>query len=419
MMDGYEGSEWTDLLRRIRNDDPNVTSLNINQIAAIDENYSCENWEELGRDISNNTHMKKVILIHHSEALDDQKISFLFRGLTRSSSIKVFELYNNDLSEGVRGMVPFLQNATNLTKLDLDGSNIRGAAGFNVLFRALRDSPIEELLCNDCGIESIEIDSENKPKHLKQLYLDGNSINADGCREIAKLMQGEDATLTELHLAYNNINDDGVEALVDALQTNTSLAGLDLKENGGISKQGKIMLLKLVNDISSIEATLRSNHTLDEIQITYGISDADAQIWQHIDIATEINCNEGSPGRAKVIKTQLDSERRAELSELQGVNQSLYSEIDPLHLPEVLALVGNHHGQEEFYVALKASIAGVISIVNEKEGLKKQWEYHNAIVSEHRAKMDAIEARIAAIEASEAPVVDIGSECRSNKRRRK
>ena len=419
MMDWYEGAEWTDLLRRIRNDDPNVTSLNINQIAGIDENYSYENWEELGRDISNNTHMEEIILINHSEALDDQKISFLFRGLTRSSSIKKLILFDNELSVGVRSMVPFLQNANNLTKLDLDSSNIRGAAGFNVLFRALRDSPIEELLCCGCGIESIEIDSENKPKHLKQLNLDYNSINADGCREIAKLLQGEDATLTELHLADNNINDDGVEALVDALQTNTSLEGLYLKGNGGISKQGKIMLLKLVNDISSIEATLRSNHTLNEIQITSEISDADAQICEHINIATVINCNDGSPGRAKVIQTQLDSERREELSEIQGVNQSLYSEIDPLHLPEVLALVGNHHGQEEFYVALKASIAGVISIVNEIPFLKKQWEYHNAIVSEHRAKMDAIEARIAAIEASEAPVVDIGSQCRSNKRRRK
>ena len=99
-------------------------------------------------------------------------------------------------------MVPFLQNANNLTKLDLDHNNIQ-SEGFNILFRALSDSPIERLCCNNCGIESIVIDNEHRPEHLKQLYLDGNSINAAGCREIAKLLQGEDATLTELHLVDN------------------------------------------------------------------------------------------------------------------------------------------------------------------------------------------------------------------------
>ena len=109
------------------------------------------------------------------------------------------------------------------------------------------------------------------------------------------------------------------------------------------------------------------------------------------------------------------------LAELQGVNHSVYSEINPLHLPEVLALVGHRHGhrQGEFYVALKSSIAGVISIVNEKECLKQENSYYRAKIAEYRAKVEANEAKIAAIEASEAPVVDIKSECRSNKRRRK
>ena len=39
-MDGNEGAEeWTDLLWRIRNDDPNVTSHDIDEIAAIDVNW--------------------------------------------------------------------------------------------------------------------------------------------------------------------------------------------------------------------------------------------------------------------------------------------------------------------------------------------------------------------------------------------
>ena len=86
-------------------------------------------------------------------------------------------------------MVPFFQRAMSLMYLDIDRNNVR-SEGFNMLLRALRESPIEGLRCCGCGIESIEIDRELIPKHLKRLSLDGNNINADGCRELAKLLRG-------------------------------------------------------------------------------------------------------------------------------------------------------------------------------------------------------------------------------------
>ena len=80
-----------------------------------------ENWEELGRDISNNTHLNIVNL--NEGALNDHKMISFFRGLTSSSSIEMY-LYDNGLSAvGVQSMVPFLQNA-HLTHLDLDDNNI-------------------------------------------------------------------------------------------------------------------------------------------------------------------------------------------------------------------------------------------------------------------------------------------------------
>jgi len=112
-----------------------------------------------------------------------------------------------------------------------------------------------------------------------------------------------------------------------------------------------------------------------------------------------------------VILTQLHSETRAKLAALQGVNHSLYSEINPLHLPEVLSLVGQRHGQGELYVALKSSIAGVVSTVNRKQCLQQQRAYH-------KAKLEAIEAEIAAIEAADGDVTQVASESRSSKRRR-
>ena len=203
-----------------------------------------EEWQEIGRDISKNTHLKKLRLFEG--ALNDDKTLFLFRGLTGSSSIKDLRLHENGLSvAGIRSMVPFLQNSDSLNKLHLDGNNIQ-SEGINLLFRALRDSPIEHLSCNKCGIESIEIDNDYFPKHLKTLKLHGNNINNDGCRELAKLLHGANATLTNLWIDNNNIDDEGVAILVDSLQNNTSLKMIDLSGNGGISKEGQKLSLTCI-----------------------------------------------------------------------------------------------------------------------------------------------------------------------------
>ena len=146
-----------------------------------------EEWEELGRNVSNNTHLTNADLSYG--VLNDHKISFFFRGLTKSTSIEVMLLYHNQLSAaGVRCMVPFLYHANNLTHLDIS-DNIIQSEGFNELFRALRNSPIEELYCNRCGVESIEIDSDHIPRNLQEIFLEGNYISADGCRELAKLLR--------------------------------------------------------------------------------------------------------------------------------------------------------------------------------------------------------------------------------------
>ena len=195
------------------------------------------------------------------------------------------------------------------------------------------------------------------------------------------------------------------------------------------------MLLKLVNNISSIKATLQSNHTLTEVQVSsiYSRNDVEKQIQRHVNMATSINLrcciklgfqhNPEAVGKEKLFFTQLSSSKRAELAELQGVRQSLYSEISSLHLPEVFALVCRYHGQGELYVALKSSVVGIISIVNRMQCLLQQRAHHEAaiaehstIIAEHRANVETIEAEIAAIE--EADDSRIGSEPRNSKRRR-
>ena len=355
------------------------------------------------------------------------------------------DLYKNGLSAaGIRSMVPFLQT-DNLLRLYLDDNNIElegfnvlsqalrdspieylsccsnnlQSEGFNNLLRKLRDSPLEELNCTNCDIESIEIDNDYFPKHLSRLRLRGNKISTEGCRGLAKLLQGGDSTLTQLHLQNNKIDDDGVEILVNALQNNTSLADLSLKGNNEISIEGMKACLRLVNDISGIKATLQSNRTLKflDVKEEYGLLTPVVKIQLEIYDSLEINHDYEDDlevvGKEKVIQTQLHSGKRAKLADLLGVTQSLYSDINSLHLPKVLALVGQHHGQEELYVALKSSIAGVISTVNRKECIQQRRAYLIAELAE-------LDAELAAINELEGDVVRIESdESRSSKRRRK
>ena len=423
-------------LPRVRNNDPDVKHLCCEGDYDIVQNMTNEGWEDIGRDISNNTYLET--LDFNGGALDDEKLSSLFRGLTKSSSIVNLDLDNNEFSRaGLISLEPFLQNSiklrefdvthnniqsggfnsllqalhdspieylfcaecgissieiasvpTNLRLLSIDGNHIQ-SEGFNRLLRSLRDSSIEVLKCINCGIESIEIDADFFPRSLKELNLRSNRINTNGCRGVAKLLQKTNA-LEILFLSRNMIGDEGVATLVDALKTNTSLSYLDLEDNDGISNIGHILILKMLNDISSIKATLHSNHTLRTVD-SWNVHD---DIEFHINMATTTNRNDPiAAGREKVIQTQLHSRRRAKLVGIQGLrSQSVYGEINPLHLPEVLSLVSRRHGQEELYLALKASIAELLSTVNRTSFLQQRRAYHAAMLQEIDAELAAIKS---------------------------
>ena len=69
-------------------------------------------------------------------------------------------------------------------------------------------------------------------------------------------------------------------------------------------------------------------------------------------------------GRLKVIATQLNSNKRNELSCMQGIDysySSLFADIEPILLPEVLSLVGENHGQNELFRMLIATAPDLIS----------------------------------------------------------
>jgi len=425
-------------LHIVRENRTDKTELLLNTTAEdeYDFRWNEEFWEGLGRDIAGNEYLTKIEIRsgHHTlvGALNDQGMTSLFRQWTRSNSIRDLSLtYHRFGDVGVQAMVPFLQNSRNLTELDVNRSNMT-SEGFRLLCRALHDSPIEWLGCAWCGVDSIEIENGYIPKRLETLTLHGNKINADGCRGLAELLRVEDSTLKRLHVAQIKIDDEGVAILCNALRKNTSLEYLFLENNEEITEKGQILMLKLVNDISSIKATLQSNHTLVHFgssfhdMYVYGEESPEDIIRYKITRALEINMsrkrrNDPAAAREKVISTQLDSNERISMCHLQEVdkcNEALYSEINPLHLPEVLAIVGRVYGQEELYVALSSSIMGLFSTVNKKKFLQERLTYHMAIIQEHAATAEKLRAEIAAIEEAEENLLETEneSECLGIKR---
>jgi len=412
----FTGNTFLDDLRQMKEDDT-VSKLAANDLFECIQDMTDDGWEQLGRDISNSNCLQDI---EFSNCLNDQNMSFFFRGLTRSSSIKSCLFYNGFGFNGVQSMVPFLQNANNLVDLDITGNNIT-STGFNLLFRALRDSPIKHLCVNHCGLDSIEIDGDSIPNNLRILFLIGNEIDADGCRGLAKLLQRENATLEQLHLRQNKIDDEGISILANALRTNTSLSFIDLQNNVGFTIEGMKLLLKLLNDISSIKATLQSNHTLQGIICDDSFEGTDVvrklkQIFQ---------INKNGAGREKVICTQLDSKLRAEMCSLQGLEHSgkPLTEMGPLLLPEVLEIVGNRHVLSGFYESFRTSVADLWTTINREVWLQQKIEEISQEIDVLAAKRlelekqrEAFGVEVAEMRQQSAAVANDGS--RSSKRPR-
>jgi len=237
---------------------------------------------------------------------------------------------------------------------------------------------------------------ENYTK-LHTLNLSGNNISIDGCRTLCHLLQNEDSSLATLDLDNNDINDEGVEIITNSLKHNTKLETLELAGNNNITEIGYKSFSKLLGDVSSIGNTYNnSNHTLTDLSLPITQR-------RHIDNMLKINDDDHNPGRRKVIQYQLNSSNRTKLANLQGVtctDNSVYAQIDPIVLPEVLALIGEdkHCSQNDLYCALVATASDLTSLVNKpvaiKEKIEKKKERIARLTVEYNQKVGALNAEI-------------------------
>jgi len=377
--------------------DLSLVKKNSSQLAVLElhhsytQHFTDEGWHLLGRFIGNNNQLQR--LDFSGVTLTDRNISLLSKEMRRNGSVDEITFADTSLGvEGIRRLVPVLSSKT-MEYLCFNRNRV-GDEGLEAIGRALASSPIQYLLLDDCDIKEVTISNGLFPKYLDHLSLCYNKINSAGCLALAQLLQREYSTLKTLSLRDNFIDDEGASILSTSLRKNKTLTCLDLRGNP-ISEIGHGAFFSLVNDMSSIRATLSSNHTLEDVRfgkfshypdepdIMY-LDDyyVDACLYscgaRFMQDALNVNSSLASPeqaGRKKVINTQLNIIQRDWFFRLQGVqnNDSLFSDIDcPLHLlPEMFALIGENHGLSVMFAVVCSSISTLASMSISKEELLK------------------------------------------------
>jgi len=356
-----------DGIRMIKDNDEDFNLFNLEPYNADRlTNQQPRAWELLGRYIANNTNLRMLDI--GTCGVTDEMMALLFKELVRSVSLHQLHLNHNDFGiVGIRCMLPFLESSSTLHTLNLTSCRNVDTDCFEVLISALDGKPIKELYLNGCDIFNISsLNTYNLP-NLQRLNLRCNNIGIEGCITISNLLQKEGSTLTHLNLTNTGIDDDGAEIIASSLKQNTKLKELEMIENS-ITNRGCLAFFKLLNDVSSIDNTYNSNHTLKTINIAeYVTSDLLDSISEAC-IENRTGSSPNSIGRSKVIKTQLKGQNREKYCKLQGIQcpSNIFADIEPNLLPNILTLIGESHGQTELYTALVPTAPDLLSYIDRK-----------------------------------------------------
>ena len=320
-------------------------------------------WRLLGRYIAPNTHLQRVVL--DECGITDEIMALLFEELVSSLSVERLDLDSNHFGiDGVRSMIPFLQNTPKFSILYLGLNSNINTECFELLISALDGKSVKELDFCDCNITDISALETYSLPNLDSLSLTGNNIGREGITTLSIMLQKEDTRLTKLELKNTKIDDEDAEILAASLKHNSKLKTL-VSNNNNITEKGLAAFLKLLNDISSIDNTYDSNHTLTNVKMfSLPPTNSKDNMLRLINRACKYDDR-----RAKVISTQFNSENRKELCQLQGIEYSpgsIFADIEPIILPNILTLIGERNGQGELYTALVHTAPDLMSFIDRK-----------------------------------------------------
>lgn len=428
-------------IEQIKNNDPALDDFCPTDV----DDLTAEAWRKLGSYIAGNDYLRYVDLSGCN--LDPSKFRGLSMGGAALRRLTFFKCQQNwDIDSTCFDLLLDSLEGGAIEDLNVGSCSIKNPM-------ALARCTLPKLRSLDLGNNGItDLSTLANITHLESLDLSNNSVEEGGFRAIADLLQHEGCSLKHLHLQYSRMGDAGAIVLTESLKCNTELENLDVRGND-LGHEGLGAFLKLLNDVSSIKKTENSNHTLRDLGICRSRNEYDRDdLWEAemndlLDIrptrdderrqkdmkatknriynALETNSEHpGNPqaaGRDKVRETQLCRRTREELCHLQGIECSsyhqLFSDLDTVLLPDVLALVGERsYAQNELYPVVVAKASDLASLIDREtmiRGEKAKNEARIAAITAELARLNVVNSRLErqliSIEAGESEGNVLGS----------
>jgi len=176
---------------------------------------------------------------------------------------------SNIAEEDIVTIITALSLHPQLQELDLHGNVLRenGCVAMSTLLRC-SVSQLEMLNISNTGLVDEEIEvlvsALTKCNSLKALYIGHNPlVTVRGWESLATILEDPNSNLKTLSVTNSNIDDQTAIKLARVLAKNNMLEVLNMGDNPSITaSHGWSALSNILCDISSVNATFLSNHTL-------------------------------------------------------------------------------------------------------------------------------------------------------------
>ena len=227
----------------------------------------------LGYFIGNSTHLRVFEMKQQLEAAVYEQF---FRGFSRNSSISIFRLDDIDPLDGkiLTMLCPFFKCNPKLKTIRIKNCNLEekeerllALAICSSEHKSLQDVSLYGSDISDRGLVDI-ITALSFHPYLKDLDLESNYLQLNGCRALALLLKHSANELQHLDLSRNGIDSDGLEALVPALKTCSHLETLRLVEVGYVKSRGWQQLASIFPNSNIEELSINWNDNVDGLALT-------------------------------------------------------------------------------------------------------------------------------------------------------
>ena len=264
--------ELISLLKRVRNNDPNVQEI------VIDYKVPLTFVRALLHAVPKSIYIRRMVLTQ--AGCTDEIAEGLQYCIQNSPSLVELDLSRNRLSNrSCQAIAQGLLTSKILQKLNLTRNHINDE-GIQYLCGALLSSATTgaevsltslRLGRNQFGVPGVQAlaaliqDEDNNASSLLTLDLRGNRIGNQGAFLIAQALKSN-ASLHYLYLQSNEIDNEGVEALASSLRHNTVLRTLDLQSNPITDHGATAFVESLHTNDNFIKLKIKNTQVSDEIK---------------------------------------------------------------------------------------------------------------------------------------------------------